>query len=98
MLVLFGVCLISVSGIFPPIDDPSTAYNESDFPVNLAAQMRISFVTKINLVRNTARFTTICRRQPAVWDSDTTVCDAAAAKPAVRVSHSRLDLLCTLLC
>jgi len=97
MIVVFGITLIFVSSIVPPIDDPETQYDESETPVNLAYPHSLSTVTGTNVATQVSRPMTISRRQQVVGkDGSTTY--AMKAKRIAHTSPFRLKLLCTLLC
>jgi hypothetical protein len=92
-IVIFGVCFVSLSSIVPRVDSPETAYNETDAPVNLTTPL----VTQPNLVTPTVHSVVIPREQRVWWEPVTAMC-VVTLKRGIRVSHSLLDLLCTLLC
>jgi hypothetical protein len=90
MLGLLGVFLIL---IIPPADDPATAFNETDTPVNLTAPV----TSGINFVLP-ARHSVAVLRDQYVWWKPSTMMDGVTPKPGIRASHSVLNLLCELLC
>jgi len=90
MLGLLGVFLVS---IIPPADDPATAFNETDTPVNLTAPV----ISRINLVVPAGHSVAIPIEQ-RVWWKPSTMMDGVTRKPGIRASHSLLNLLCELLC
>jgi hypothetical protein len=92
-IVIVGVWFVSMSSIVPRFDAPETAYNETDTPVNLTTPL----VARTNLVMPAGHSVVISREQ-RVWREPGTTMFTVAPKPARRVSHSLLDLLCTLLC
>src|SRR4029077_14464932 len=94
MLVLFLLAGVFGGSAVPPVDQPETAFDGSDAPVNLAppAQARLRFVRPVSdpLVMPGLRFS--CAGcvvgSPVI---------GAAAIPRQRHPHSLQDLLCTLL-
>jgi hypothetical protein len=92
-IVIMGVWFVSMSSIVPRFDAPETAYNETDTPVNLTTPI----VARTNLVVPAGHSVVIPREQRVWREADTTL-HGLSLKPALRVSHSLLDLLCTLLC
>lgn len=101
MIVVIGIWLISFSSILPRVDDPETAYDETETPVNLTTFLNLSTVTSAATGANPATRVrhpvTISRGQRACWEAGTTIY-AVTAKRGARVSRSRLNLLCALLC
>jgi hypothetical protein len=92
-IVIFGVCFVSLSSIVPPVDSPETAYNETDAPANLATPL----VARPNLVTPAAHSVVIPREQQGWWEPVTAM-QVVTLRLGIRVSHSLLDLLWTLLC
>jgi hypothetical protein len=92
-IVIFGVCFVCLSSIVPRVDSPETAYNETDAPANLATPA----VAQPNPVTPTVHSVVIPREQRAWWEP-VAATRLVTLKLKVRVSHSLLDLLCTLLC
>jgi hypothetical protein len=92
MIVILGI-FVCLSSIIPRVDAPETAYDETDAPVNVATPL----VARTNVVMPAAHIVAISREQQVAWKSDTAM-HIAMPKPVLRVSHSLLDLLCTLLC
>lgn len=92
-IVIFGVCFVCLSAIVPRVDSPETAYNETDAPVNLTT----SLVAQPNLVTPTVHSVVIPREQHEGWEPVTAM-HVVTLERGIRVSHSLLDLLCTLLC
>ena len=92
MIVILGI-FVCLSSIVPRVDAPETAYDETDAPVNLATP----FVARTNIVVPAGQVVAMPREQQIASNSDTPV-HVAMLKPGMRVSHSLLDLLCTLLC
>jgi hypothetical protein len=91
-IVIVGVWFVSMSSVVPRFDAPETVYNEADTPVNLTTL----FVAR-KLIMPAGHSAMIPREQRAWREPDTTT-HAVSVRPARRVSHSVLDLLCTLLC
>ena len=96
IIVVFGIFLVSVLSIAAPVDDPGTAYDETESPVNLTIPVSITGIARTILI-TVEHPVTISRGQRVGRDASTTLC-AITAKRALPVSHSRLNLLCTLLC
>src|SRR5271154_7176025 len=92
-IVIVGVWFVSMSSIVPRFDAPETAYNEADTPVNLTTP----FVARTKLVMP-AGHSVMMPREQRVWREADTTTYRVSLKPARRLSHSLLDLLCTLLC
>jgi hypothetical protein len=92
-IVIFGVCFVCLSAIVPRVDSPETAYNETDAPVNLTT----SLAAQPNLVTPTVHSVVIPREQREGWEPVTAM-HVVTLERGIRVSHSLLDLLCTLLC
>jgi len=95
-IVVFGIFRISVLSIAAPVDDPATAYNETDTPVNLTISVSITRIARPNLIMG-EHPVTISRGQRECCDGSPTMY-AITAKRALPVSYSPLNLLCTLLC
>src|SRR5215469_6916300 len=95
IIVVFGITLISVSSIVLPVDDPETQYDEAETPVNFACPVSLSTLTLISVATQVSRATSISRRQQVVGEYGPTM---YAMKWIAPISHSRLNLLCTLLC
>jgi hypothetical protein len=92
-IVIFGVCVIFLTSIVPRVDSPETAYNETDAPTNLTTPL----VAQPNLVTPTVHSVVIPREERG-WREPVTAMHVVRPKPGIRVSHSLLDLLCTLIC
>ena len=92
-IVVFGILLISVLSTVPRVDDPATAYNETDTPINSVSIARIAGTNLIMVERPV----TIFRGQRKCCDGSATMY-AITVKRALPASYARLDLLCTLLC
>jgi hypothetical protein len=88
--------LISVLSTAARVDDPATAYNETDTPVNATISVSIARIARINLIL-VERPVTIFPGQRECCDGSTTML-AITVKRALPASHARLNLLCTLLC
>jgi hypothetical protein len=97
MVGVLGICLISISPIELRADNPETAYNETESPVNFAPTPSITAVTITNRVAHVGRRTPISRRQRVVWNNGRTMC-ATTAKLGTHASNPRLNLFCTLRC
>lgn len=95
IIVFLGMLLICVSSIAVRGDDPDTAYNESETPVNLIL-VSLTGVATTNLT-TVEHPITISRKQRLCRDAGTTIF-AITSKRALPVSHSCLNLYCTLLC
>jgi hypothetical protein len=96
IIVVFGIFPISVLSIAVRVDDPETAYEETESPVNLTIPVSITRIARTILI-TVEHPVAISRGQRVCRDARTTVY-AITAKRALPVSHSRLNLLCTLLC
>lgn len=92
VLLLCGtlVCVASV----PAVDDPDTAFNEADTPVNLAppASLRINLIVPVVKAINLPK---LALYEPG-WGVNNSVHELAAA-PKQPGSHSIQKLLCTFL-
>ena len=58
-IAVFGICLVSISLVVSPIDDPETTYNESEIPVNVATPVSVSATESIQLTLRATSSTTI---------------------------------------
>jgi len=95
-IVVFGILLISVLSTAARVDDPETAYNETDTPVNATTSVSIARIATTNLIM-VERPVTIFRGQRECCDGSATMY-AITVKRALPASYARLTLLCTLLC
>ena len=95
-IVVFGILLISVLSTGARVDDPATAYNETDTPVNFTSSVSIARIARTNLIM-VERPVTIFRGQREFCDGSATMY-AITVKRALPASYARLTLLCTLLC
>jgi hypothetical protein len=91
--VILGLLCVSLGSIIPPADDPETAFNETDTPVNLTTP----FVARTTVGVPSGHSVDMPRKQQVGREPGATIY-AIALKPIQRTSHSLLDLLCTLLC
>jgi hypothetical protein len=89
MIIILGISFVSLLSIASRVDAPETAYNQTDAPVD--------FVARTNFVMPTGHFVAIPRKQQVRCEPATAI-RAATLKPGMRISHSLLNLLCTLLC
>jgi hypothetical protein len=92
-IVIFGVCFVSLSSVVPRVDSPETAYNETDAPANLTTPL----VALPILVAPTVHSVVTPREQRGWWEPVSAM-HVVTLKLGIRVSHSLLNLLCTLLC
>jgi len=95
-IVVFGILLVSVLSAAARVDDPATAYNETDTPVDLTISVSLARIARTNVI-TVEHPVTIFRGQRECCDGSTTMY-AITVKRALPASHSRLNLLCTLLC
>jgi hypothetical protein len=92
-IIIVGVLFVCLSSIVPRVDSPETAYNETDTPTNLTTPL----VARPNLVTPTVDSVTLPQEQRVRWEPVAAI-HRVTLKLGIRVSHSLLDLLCTLLC
>jgi hypothetical protein len=92
-IVIAAVLFVCLSSIIPRVDSPETAYNETNAPVNLTTPP----VARTNVIVPAGHFVAIPREQRVSWEPGTTV-HGVSLRPVKRVSHSLLDLHCSLLC
>ena len=92
-IVILGLLCVSLGSIIPPADDPETAFNETDTPINVTAPVS----PRTNFVVPTGHPVVTPRKQ-RVWWGPSTMTHAVTLKPGMRPSHSLLNLLCKLLC
>jgi hypothetical protein len=92
MIIILGITFVSLSSMASRVDDPETAYNETDVPVNVTTP----FVVRSNPVIPNRHIVIITRQQ--LWCEPATAILAVTSKPDRRASHSLLNLLCKLLC
>jgi len=92
-IVILGLLCVSLGSIIPPPDDPETAFNETDIPINVTAPVS----PRTNFVVPTGHPVVTPRKQ-RVWWGPGTMIHGETLKPRMRPSHSLLNLLCKLLC
>jgi hypothetical protein len=92
-VVILGLSFVSLASIIPRADDPGTAFNETDAPINLTTPV----VAQVNYVVPTRHFVAIPREQRVGWKASTMMHQATQLR-RMRTSHSLLNLLCELLC
>ena len=79
--------------IVPRVDDPATAFDETDSPVNVTAPL----VARTNLVLPARHSVAIPGERRGPWKPCTTIY-GLTPEPGIYSSHSLLYLLCKLLC
>jgi hypothetical protein len=92
-IVILGLLCVSLGSIIPRADDPETAFNETDTPVNLTTP----FVARTTVGVPSGHSVDMPREQQVGREPGATIY-AIALKPIQRTSHSLLDLLRTLRC
>jgi hypothetical protein len=93
-IAVLGICMVFLSSIAVPIDDPETPYNESETPVNLATPVVINTAS---VVPHASRLISLFRIQSVSWNDGATKCALTSRRGAL-LSNSRLKRLFTLLC
>jgi hypothetical protein len=94
--VFLGICVVSISSMVLRVDDPETAYNESEAPVNFAIPFSNNTVADTHLIIRVSRPITIVRGEQA--GDNAAIMYESMAKPGKSDSHSRLKFLRALLC
>jgi hypothetical protein len=92
-IVIVGVSFVFLVPIVPQVDAPETAYDETDTPINLTTPL----VARTNFVGHTGHYVAIPREKRVRWTPGAAMYEVRL-KPAMRTSHSLLNLLCKLLC
>jgi hypothetical protein len=94
-IIVLGICVVSISSLVLRVDDPLTAYDESETPVYLATSVSTPADASTHLI--VERPIGIVRGHRTGWDV-AAMRYATIAKNGVRPSHSALKLPCPLLC
>jgi hypothetical protein len=92
-VVMLGLLCVSLASIVPAMDDPETAFNETETPINLTTPVN----SRTNFVAPAGDPVVILEKQQAWWNPNTMM-HGITLKPGMRSSHSLLNLLCKLLC
>jgi len=93
VLFLLGAAICAIA--LPRADQPETAFNEADAPVNLAPPVRATIRVTPPTVSPMVVLPTLRFRSAVGIDSSLSL--ESAAMPRQRHQHSLQDLLCTLL-
>ena len=96
-LAALEVCMVLVLSMARPIDDPETAYDESETPINFATPLAIDPSADANPLVDAVGLVTVIRRQE-LSRANNSVEFATMLRDTTSVSDSRLKLLCMLIC
>ena len=91
-----GMLLVFLSSMALPIDDPETAYNESDAPMTFASPAALNTVGA-NQLLEVSNSSTVFREQRVGRDNDATT-HAMNSEHGIRRSNPQITLLSTLRC
>jgi hypothetical protein len=92
-IAILEISFVCLALIVPRVDDPATAFDETDSPVNVTTPL----VARTNLVLPAGHSVAIPRERRARWKPCTTIY-GLTLEPGICSSHSLLSLLCKLLC
>ena len=96
MIVVFGMCVVSVSSVAPPTDDPETPYNESDAPITFAIPAAINATGAIQ--RLDVRSTIAIFLGQRVGRDDEVIAPAIKSEHGIHSPNPQAKLLSTLRC
>lgn len=85
--------LVSVLSFTCPVDDPTTAYNESETPICVATPASVNSNLQMAADYALEAHSVTASRVIRTNDEDLTI-----TLPVIHVPHSLLELFCTLLC
>jgi hypothetical protein len=88
-MAIFGISFIFLALIVPRVDDPATAFDETDSPVNVTTPL----VARTNLVLP-AGYSVAIPGERRVHRKPCTTIYGLTPEPGIRASHSLLNLLC----
>lgn len=95
-ITVLAIGFISVSSMVNWVDDPGTAYDESEIQLNLATPVSLSDIS-IQLIEHDSRASSILRGYRRSWNESRTLF-AFRVMHSTNASHSLRTLLCSLLC
>lgn len=92
-IAILEISFVCFALIVPQVDDPATAFDETDSPVNVTAPL----VARTNLVLPARHFVAIPGERLVRWKPCTSMY-GLTPEPGIYSSHSLLYVLCMLLC
>jgi hypothetical protein len=92
-IAILEISFVCFALIVPRVDDPATAFDETDSPVNVTTLL----VARINLVVPAGHSVAIPRERGVRWKPDTTICELTPETGNLRLAFSP-ESLCKLLC